>query len=70
MKKLLLFLIISLFSLTAQTNLHLGKEEIPHLEKRGNTFQLIVNENPFLMLAGETGNSSASRFKLYGENLA
>ena len=34
--------------------------DIPHLEKQGSTFQLVVKGKPLLMLAGETGNSSAS----------
>jgi hypothetical protein len=33
---------------------------IPHLVKQGSATQLIVNGKPLLMLAGETGNSSAS----------
>jgi beta-galactosidase GanA len=33
---------------------------IPQLQKQGTATQLIVNGKPFLMLAGETGNSSAS----------
>jgi beta-galactosidase GanA len=33
---------------------------IPHLEKRGNVTQLIVDGKPFLALAGELGNSSAT----------
>ena len=32
----------------------------PHLEKRGNTTQLIVDGNPFLVLGGELHNSSSS----------
>jgi len=35
-------------------------KDLPHLEKRGKATQLIVDGNPFLMLAGELGNSSAS----------
>ena len=31
---------------------------IPHLEKKGNVTQLIVNDKPFLMLGGELHNSS------------
>lgn len=31
---------------------------IPHLVKKGNTYQLIVHEKPFLILGGELGNSS------------
>ena len=33
---------------------------IPHLERQGSAMQLIVKGKPLLMLAGETGNSSAS----------
>lgn len=33
---------------------------IPHLEKRGKVTQLIVNGKPFLLLAGELRNNSAS----------
>lgn len=32
----------------------------PHLEKQGNTQQLVVDGKPFLILGGELGNSSAS----------
>src|SRR5690349_3520841 len=32
----------------------------PHLEKRGDTPQLVVDGRPFLLLGGELGNSSAS----------
>ncbi len=60
MKKLLLFLIFFSTSLAAQTNKLSIKEDIPHLKKQGSTCQLIVKGKPFLMLAGETGNSSAS----------
>ena len=33
---------------------------IPHLERQGSAMHLIVKGKPLLMLAGETGNSSAS----------
>src|SRR5262245_32718372 len=33
---------------------------IPRLVKNGNSFQLLVNNKPFLILGGELGNSSAS----------
>ena len=36
---------------------------IPRLQSQGNATQLIVDGKPFLMLAGETGNSSASDLK-------
>ena len=32
----------------------------PHLEKHGDTQQLVVDGKPFLILGGELGNSSAS----------
>jgi beta-galactosidase GanA len=35
-------------------------KELPHLEKRGNVTQLIVEGKPFLALAGELHNSSSS----------
>lgn len=35
-------------------------QEIPHLEKRGNATQLIVDGKPFLILGGELHNSSSS----------
>jgi beta-galactosidase GanA len=34
--------------------------ETPHLEKRGHATQLVVDGQPFLILGGELGNSSAS----------
>ncbi len=46
--------------ISAQQNDLLSKTDIPHLSKQGNTLQLVVNGKPYLMLAGETGNSSAS----------
>ena len=43
---------------------HAGEgQTIPHLEKQGTIQQLIVDGKPLLMLAGETGNSSASDLK-------
>jgi hypothetical protein len=51
-------------SLNAQTN---KPSTIPHLEKQGTAKQLIVDGKPFLMLAGETGNSSASDLKYLDE---
>lgn len=48
-----LFLVLSLSKGNAQNS-------IPHLEKKGTATQLIVNDEPFLMIAGEVHNSSAS----------
>ncbi len=47
-------------SLIAQQGKSNFDKKNPHLEKHEAAVQLIVNEKPFLMLAGETGNSSAS----------
>lgn len=47
------FLILSLSKGNTQNN-------IPHLKKNGATTQLMVNNEPFLMIAGEVHNSSAS----------
>jgi len=57
------FLFIFIVSLAAQPKNHLIKEDIPRLKRQGSTMQLIVNDKPLLMLAGETGNSSASDLK-------
>lgn len=38
----------------------LRAQDIPHLERRGQATQLIVDGTPFLILGGELGNSSAS----------
>jgi len=35
-------------------------QDIPHLQKKGNKTQLIVNEKSFLIRGGELGNSSAT----------
>lgn len=41
--------------------------QIPHLEKTSNSKQLIVNGEPFLMLAGELQNSSMTSAKFMEE---
>lgn len=37
-----------------------SQEKMPHLQKKGNRIQLVVNEKPFIVLGGELGNSSAT----------
>jgi beta-galactosidase GanA len=70
-KKIFVFIIFYLFisfsSLHAQLNKYKNENDIPHMAKRGNTVQLIVKGKPFLMLAGETGNSSASDLNYMGK---
>ncbi len=46
--------------LAAQARAATTAHSIPHLEKRGAVTQLIVDDKPFLALAGELHNSSAS----------
>lgn len=56
MKKIVCILFLfSFVSINAQTIFSL-----PHLAKKGNYVQLIVHNEPFLILGGELGNSSAS----------
>lgn len=55
LKKMLPALIFFLLS-----NAFAIAQTIPHLEKRGHATQLIVNGQPFLVLAGELHNSSAT----------
>lgn len=52
----------TLLSVIAILSLNLAiaqNKSLPHLEKRGGAVQLVVNNEPFLMLAGELHNSSA-----------
>jgi hypothetical protein len=37
-----------------------GQDKMPHLQKKGNKTQLIVNGKPFIIRGGELGNSSAT----------
>lgn len=55
-----------LVSLLAVTSLHLAAhlpaaaKSLPHLVPQGTTQQLIVDDQPFLIIGGELGNSTAS----------
>jgi hypothetical protein len=51
----LLILVFSVSLVSAQSS-----KPIPHLQKKGSSSQLIVDGKPFLILGGETGNSSSS----------
>jgi beta-galactosidase GanA len=52
----------SLILLIVVFNIHVSncQNQIPFLQKKGNTTQLIVEGKPFIILGGELGNSSAS----------
>ncbi len=57
MKHQKVYLLISILLI----NFYLQAQEIiPHLEKTGERYQLIVEGEPFLMLGGELGNSTAT----------
>ena len=60
MKSFLTILALIFTSLNHQSNAQSVSENIPHLERQGSAIQLIVKGKPFLILGGETGNSSAS----------
>ncbi|MES1217467.1 MAG: DUF5597 domain-containing protein [Bacteroidota bacterium] len=51
---------ILIFSLLIQSSLQSQTYKLPYLIKKGTTVQLIVQGNPFLILGGELGNSTAS----------
>ena len=52
---------ISIF-LTAGLNAQIERS-IPHLGKKGNSWQLFVDGKPFFILGGEVGNSSFTRLE-------
>ncbi len=54
MKRTPLILLLALSILSGSAS------DIPHLTKKGNATQLIVNGKPFIMLAGQVHNSSSS----------
>jgi Domain of unknown function (DUF5597)/Glycosyl hydrolases family 35 len=56
MKKITPF--IALFCLFTHIKTAFCQNPIPHLLKKGNTTQLIVEGKPFIILGGELGNSS------------
>lgn len=44
--------------------------DIPHLQKQGTATQLIVDGKPFLVLAGELHNSSATSLEVHEAGVA
>lgn len=59
MNRKLIITIIGFILIVSELNAQITPT-IPHLQKMGNTSQLIVNEKPFLILGGELHNSSSS----------
>ncbi|MDZ7876223.1 MAG: DUF5597 domain-containing protein [Saprospiraceae bacterium] len=58
MKNLHLFILILFLFFNIQNTF--SQNTLPHLTKKGNTTQLIVDGKPFIILGGELGNSSAT----------
>jgi hypothetical protein len=57
--KHLIFMSILMFTtLYGQQKNSTRNDNIPHLEQKSKTYQLIVDGSPFLILGGELGNSS------------
>ena len=57
MKRTISLLIIILI---LQVQNAVAQEKVPHLQRVGDEYQLVVNGEPFLMLGGELGNSTAT----------
>ena len=57
-----LFAIVAAFAIAVAATAQSGvpQNALPHLEKRGNVTQLVVDGKPFLILGGEMHNSSSS----------
>lgn len=51
---------LSIIALIIQIQSVFAQASIPHLQQVGDQYQLVVKGQPFLMLAGELGNSTAS----------
>ena len=62
--KILKFIAFFIFLFSCQKNnnpiIENSQSSIPYLEKSGKATQLMVNDKPFIMIAGEVHNSSAS----------
>ncbi|WP_047013601.1 DUF5597 domain-containing protein [Paenibacillus sp. IHB B 3415] len=48
---------------------HINNNGMPRLDKFGNAYRLIVNERPFISLAGEVHNSSSSSLEYMNKNV-
>ncbi|MGD0342656.1 MAG: DUF5597 domain-containing protein [Bacteroidales bacterium] len=59
-KKHYLLILICLISFSCNEQPQTAQKGIPHLEKKGNTTQLIVDGKPFIALCGELTNNAAT----------
>lgn len=48
---------------------HINNNGMPRLDKCGDAYRLIVNERPFISLAGEVHNSSSSSLEYMNKNV-
>ncbi|MBN1766118.1 MAG: DUF5597 domain-containing protein [Sedimentisphaerales bacterium] len=53
--------VIGLLCLATAISAETADENLPHLRKQGSATQLIVDGKPFMMIAGELGNSSSDK---------
>ncbi len=51
---------VTLFQLAGGDSVRAGDGGLPHLRKQGEATQIVVDGQPFVMLAGELHNSSSS----------
>jgi len=54
------YTIILLFVFSVLSGINITAQNFPKIIKHGNAYQLIINDKPFIMRAGELGNSNAS----------
>ena len=59
-KRIFLFVLICLVSFSCKQQTQTVQKGIAHLEKKGNTTQLIVDGKPFIALCGELTNNAAT----------
>ena len=58
--RIIYLLLCASLVLIFEANSQAQQQRLPHLRKQGTATQLIVDDKPFLVLAGELGNSSSS----------
>jgi hypothetical protein len=59
-KRICLFILICLVSFSCKQQTQTAQKEIPHLDKKGNATQFIVDGKPFIALCGELTNNAAT----------
>ena len=59
-KRICLFILICLVSFSCKQQTQTAQKVIPHLDKKGNATQFIVDGKPFIALCGELTNNAAT----------